>query len=153
MLASLPELCSWLSSEIMLPPALTTSLPGPALLPIGPFLLASLAKLLTTISAALSLLLPTLAPWIENTRQFYYFKTSQMTQRLDEEFPALILSTSSLHPLWPLPAAKATNSRCTKTYMSAVSYSMQSLVQIPSPFPPLFLLGPGRPTSFLLPKN
>ena len=82
MLASLPELCSWLSSEIMLPPALTTSLPGPALLPIGPFLLASLAKLLTTTSAALFLLLPTLAPWIENTRQFYHFETSQIAQLL-----------------------------------------------------------------------
>jgi hypothetical protein len=74
-------------------------------------LTASFAKPPTTAPAVLFLLLPTLPPWMENTRQFYYFKTSQITQWLCEEFPVLILSTSSLHPPWPLFKAEATNSR------------------------------------------
>jgi hypothetical protein len=41
-----------------------------------------------------SLLLSTLVPQMENTKQFYYFKTSQITHWMGEELPALILSTS-----------------------------------------------------------
>ena len=39
---------------------------------------------------ALFLLLPTLMSQMENTRQFYYFKTSQIIQWLGEELPALM---------------------------------------------------------------
>lgn len=48
---------------------------------------------------------------MENTRQFCYFRTSQITQSLAKEFPALILSTSSLLLPWSLLEAGATHSR------------------------------------------
>ena len=47
--------------------------------------LARFAKQPTAGLVALFQLLPTLA------KEFYYFKTSQITQWLDEEFPALIV--------------------------------------------------------------
>jgi hypothetical protein len=59
---------------------------------------ANFAKLPTSASAALFLHLPISALQIENTRQFYYFKTSQITKWLGEEFPVIILSASSLQP-------------------------------------------------------
>lgn len=48
------------------------------------FLPASFAKPPSTDPSSL-LLLPTLAPWKENTRQPYYFKTNQVAQPLGTE--------------------------------------------------------------------
>lgn len=80
-------------------------------------LMANFAKLPTTAPADLFLLLPNSAPQMEDSRQFYYFKTSQITQWLGEEFPVLILQASSRHLLapfsQPLPAVGAP--RCPKT--------------------------------------
>lgn len=93
----------------------------------------------------------TLVPWVESTRQLYYFKTGQITQWLGEEFPALILSTRSLRPPRPLLNMEATDSRSPKTYVSAASY----LPGLNSPFfvSLLFLLGPGSPVFSPSPKN
>jgi hypothetical protein len=66
------------------------------------FLPASFAKPPTTTLAAVFLLLPALAPRMENTRQFYYFKSSQTTEWLGEESPALTLLANSS----PIPAIR-----------------------------------------------
>lgn len=84
------------------------------------------------------LLLPNLLHWMENTRHFYYFKTSQIAQWLGEEFPTVILATSYLVPPWPTSAKEATNYRCPKNYVSAPSYPLHSLVHT-NLFPSVFL--------------
>lgn len=102
MLASLPGLRSQLSSEITLPPAGTTSFPGQPYFQFACSFRLALPKWPTITPAALFLFLPTLA-LIEKTKQFYYFETSQITQWLGEECPALILSASSLQSPAPAP--------------------------------------------------
>lgn len=100
-------------------------------------LTASFTKPPNTVLGVFFLLLPILAPsWMENTRQIYYFKTSQTTQCLGEEFLVLILSNISFHLPWPQLIEESTNRRGPKTYISA------AFLLAPKPLLKIFFLHP-----------
>lgn len=96
----------------------------------------SFAKQTSTAPGALFFLLPTLAPWMENTRQFYYFKES----------PALILSANSFlwcHPPWLPPEAEAACLRCPEALHGCSYFSFKDWLAAKTSLPAslLFLLG------------
>lgn len=83
-------------------------------------------KLLTTTSTALFLFLPTLAPQMKNTRQLYYFKTSQIAQVLDSsQLPCF--SKPPLVPLRPYTVFSSCSKACRKAPSSLY-------VSLPPPF-------------------
>lgn len=102
---------------------------------IDPFQL-SFAKQTSTAPSALFFLLPTLAPWMENTRHFYYFKES----------PALILSANSFlwcHPPWLPPEAEAACLRCPEALHGCSYFAFQRLAGCKDLSPCVSSLPPG----------
>lgn len=119
---------SWLSSETTLSP---TCAPSQDLAMCEPLQVYS--KLLTTAPAALFFLLSNLVLSMENSRQFYYFKSMQITQWLGEEYPALMLSTIFFQPPHSLPVVEGAGSRSwllclthSKTWSNETSLSVCS---------------------------
>ena len=122
--------------QLLLGSHLTTPMAGWPFSPGAPVPqphLDSFTKLPTTSLAAFFLLLPILASQLEDIRQFYYFKTNQITQWLGKEFSALILSVSSCQHPWPLPTHCWRVWGAPRPYMTAASYWSKSLVWIPLP--------------------
>lgn len=103
------------------PRTATTMLPAGIFLRVRPIPPADFPELPTTTTCMCSFSCQFESPWMENTRQPYYFKTNQITQPLDTESIVLNLSTI----LYLMSGFSTTGFNSLQAYMVSVLLSLK----------------------------